>query len=179
MLPDNEEVLKTLVSDTRREIIKVLSDGEKTPTDLSKILKKSKSTIIEHLEKLVEAGLVDKIERPGHKWVFYTLTRKGEFYISKNSQKIIIILSFVFLSIIGGFLSLLKYLSSANPANLVVRGDSSLITETYQKVGKNAIDSTTPAVNLWPLYISIAFFIIALGGIFYLILSKKRMVIEI
>ena len=45
---------------------------------MSRKLGKSKATISEHLDKLVEAELVDKIERDGKKWVFYSLTRKGK-----------------------------------------------------------------------------------------------------
>ncbi|MCX6777835.1 MAG: VIT domain-containing protein [Candidatus Micrarchaeota archaeon] len=69
---------RALSSDTRVQILGELTNGDRTPTDLSRKLGKSKATISEHLDKLVEAELVDKIERDGKKWVFYSLTRKGK-----------------------------------------------------------------------------------------------------
>jgi DNA-binding transcriptional ArsR family regulator len=69
-------ILKLLAADTRMDVLKELKSGNKTLSDLSKILNKDKSTLIEHLEKLTNAGLVKRIERPGRKWIFYTLTKK-------------------------------------------------------------------------------------------------------
>jgi DNA-binding transcriptional ArsR family regulator len=62
---------------TRLEIMRELSEAEKIPTDLSTKLGKSKATIVEHLDKLVDAKLVEKLETPGKKFVYYRLTGKG------------------------------------------------------------------------------------------------------
>ncbi|MEM3400004.1 MAG: VWA domain-containing protein [Candidatus Micrarchaeia archaeon] len=71
------ELHKALSSETRFDLLKELKEGEKTPTYLSQKFGKSKSTIVEHLEKLEEAGLVEKVEEEGKKFVFYRLTKKG------------------------------------------------------------------------------------------------------
>ena len=63
-------LLKVLTSDTRRDILKILSNGYRNPSDLSRMLNKNKSTIVEHLDKMLDAGLVYKIEKPGKKWNF-------------------------------------------------------------------------------------------------------------
>ena len=168
----DDDVLKALVSDTRRNIVKTLSEGDRTPSDLSRLLSKSKSTISEHLEKLINAGLVEKIERPGRKWVFYTLTRKGESYVSKKSQRLIIILSSVFLSIIGGVFSLVKYL--LQPSYMANIGEKVL-----EDSGRAATGEMIPNISPWFLYLSIGLFALALVGIFALIVMKKKGLVEV
>ncbi len=66
-----------LSNETRRGIMRELSEAERIPTDLSLKLGKSKATVVEHLDKLVSARLVEKIETPGKKFVYYKLTGKG------------------------------------------------------------------------------------------------------
>jgi len=171
MAEENDELLKALVSDTRRDIVKTLSEGNRTPSDLSRLLKKSKSTISEHLEKLMDAGLVEKFERPGHKWVFYSLTRKGESYVSKKSQRLVIILSSVFLSIIGGAVSLAGYFGKA-PHMLDNRGQKIM---SIPEAAAGGVLDTTKSTTPWLLYLSIGLFLLALIGIFMLIIMKKKM----
>lgn len=172
MSREDEELFKALVSDTRREIVRTLSNGDRTPTDLSRTLKKSKSTIVEHLEKLMKAGLVEKIERPGHKWVFYSLTRKGESYVSKKSQRLVIILSMVFLSLIGGSLSLVSYLSQSS--YIVVGGEQLRVPEVIAETEKGIVDYVAPGKPTWLLYLSIGLFVLALIGIFVIIVMRKK-----
>ena len=175
MSREDEELLKALTSDTRRNIVRTLSEGDRNPTDLSRLLKKSKSTIVEHLEKLMKAGLVEKNERPGHKWVFYSLTRKGESYVSKKSQRLVIILSSVFLSIIGGVFSLVGYLGKTS--RVLSGGGEKVMGFPEAAVGEvlNTVKSTTP----WLLYLSIGLFVLALIGIFVLIIMKKKRMFEV
>jgi len=77
-------VYRALSSDTRIGILNTLLEGERTPTDISTKLNKSKATIVEHLDKLREANLVEKIEVDGKKWVFYKLTPRGKSVIKKG-----------------------------------------------------------------------------------------------
>lgn len=80
----DEEIYKALSSNTRREILSTLQEGDRTPTDISYKLNKSKATIVEHLDKLMEAKLVEKIEADGKKWVFYRLTSKAKSLLRKG-----------------------------------------------------------------------------------------------
>jgi len=66
-----------LSNETRLEIMRELSEAERIPTDLSLKIGKSKATVVEHLDKLVSAQLVERIETPGKKFVYYKLTGKG------------------------------------------------------------------------------------------------------
>jgi ArsR family transcriptional regulator len=71
----DEQMLKVLSSNTRLEILKRLSEGQMTLTDLARVLDYCKSTIFEHLKKLYEAGLVCRIT--GRKWIYYKLSKQG------------------------------------------------------------------------------------------------------
>ena len=82
--PDDADVYRALSSDTRMNILNTLLEGERTPTDISSKLNKSKATIVEHLDKLREADLVEKIEVDGRKWVFYKLTPRGKSIVKKG-----------------------------------------------------------------------------------------------
>ena len=68
---------KLLENSTRAGIMHELSSADKIPTDISAKLKKSKASVIEHLQALSEAGLVERVAQPGKKFVFYRLTQKG------------------------------------------------------------------------------------------------------
>jgi len=72
------QVERLLENETRAGILRELEAADRIPTDLSARLNKSKATISEHLEELVGAGLVERLETPGRKFVFYRLTRKGK-----------------------------------------------------------------------------------------------------
>lgn len=58
----DREVLKVLSTDTRMDILKMLSKGDRTPSFIGKKLGKTSSTIVEHLDILVKVGLVKKLE---------------------------------------------------------------------------------------------------------------------
>ncbi|MCX6769675.1 MAG: ArsR family transcriptional regulator [Candidatus Micrarchaeota archaeon] len=72
--PHTERLLE---NETRAGIMQELSVADKIPTDLSLRLGKSKTSVVEHLAELVEAGLVQRLETPGRKFVYYSLTQKG------------------------------------------------------------------------------------------------------
>jgi len=69
--------LKVLSSDTRLNILNELKERPTTASFLSKSLNKHVTTVSEHLEKLQDAGLVERQEKPGRKFVFYSLTQRG------------------------------------------------------------------------------------------------------
>jgi len=103
----DRDVLKVISADTRIDILKILSEGDRNPSFISKKLHKSDATIIEHLEALQKAGLVKKVETSGRKWVFYTLTERGKGIISSKNRRLVIILGISLLSLFGGIANLL------------------------------------------------------------------------
>jgi len=100
----DRDVLKVLSADTRMDILKMLNEGARTPSFLGKHLNKSDATIIEHLDVMVKHGLVKKVEQPGKKWIFYTLTERGRGIASSKSRRLIIILSMSLLTLFSGIL---------------------------------------------------------------------------
>jgi DNA-binding MarR family transcriptional regulator len=75
---DSHEIERLLSNGTRAGIMDELSIADKIPTDLSMRLGKSKATVVEHLDALVCAGLVERIQTQGRKFVYYRLTQKGK-----------------------------------------------------------------------------------------------------
>ncbi|MCC7552242.1 winged helix-turn-helix domain-containing protein [Candidatus Micrarchaeota archaeon] len=67
-----------LSNDLRMNMLLELREADKIPTYFSDKFRKSKSTISEHLDKLVSAGLVEKVQEPGKKFVYYRITREGK-----------------------------------------------------------------------------------------------------
>jgi DNA-binding MarR family transcriptional regulator len=65
------------LSDSRLALLSQLQTADRIPTDISTRLGKSKATVVEQLDGLVTAGLVERVSEPGRKFVFYRLTRAG------------------------------------------------------------------------------------------------------
>jgi len=75
---------RALSSETRIALLRELQQRDLTPTDLSTKVGKSKATVVEHLDKLMEAGFVEKKEEEGKKFVFYKLTGRGKDVLRKG-----------------------------------------------------------------------------------------------
>ena len=114
-IPDNgvkitldQRTFKVLASETRIGILKRLDKSQMTVSDLARTLGMSKATLFEHLVKLIEIGLIKKIE-DNRKWVYYKLTWKGKNILHPERTKIAIVLSIIIVSfIILGYLIMLN-----------------------------------------------------------------------
>ena len=58
----DKELLKAIGAETRISILKSLYEHQKTQTDLAKELALSVPTVLEHLNQLQKAGLIEKQE---------------------------------------------------------------------------------------------------------------------
>lgn len=166
----DRDVLKVLSVDTRLDILKMLSEGGRNPSFISQKLNKSEATIVEHLNVLMKAGLVKRIEQPGKKWIFYTLTDKGHGIIASKSKRLIIILVSSLVSFAGGIWSLFLYQTSQlTAADAVERGPFRIQGEPsvtpVDKITNVPIDSMF-------FYISLILLILATVGIGYFIYKK-------
>ncbi len=88
----DRETFRALAVDTRIEILKILDDRQHTLTDLAEALNMSPSTIKEHLDKLVAAGLIKQVDK-GMKWKYYKLTFKGSRIVNPHETPVWIILA--------------------------------------------------------------------------------------
>ncbi len=116
----NLNAFKALASETRLDILKSLDGKRLNLKDLTNVTNLHQVTLHEHLTKLVEAGLVNKIEREGHKWVYYKLSWKGASLLHPENTRITILFSITFIALIIGITSLIDLLrktTSATPEN--------------------------------------------------------------
>lgn len=78
VLPDDpraDAVLDALGDPTRRRLLRLLRDGERTVADLTAALPVTQSAVSQHLRVLREAGLV--ADRPQGRRRFYRVERDG------------------------------------------------------------------------------------------------------
>jgi len=166
----DRDVLKVLSVDTRMDILKILGQGDRTPSDISKKLKKSDATIVEHLEILSRAGLVKKVEQPGKKWVFYTLTERGQGIISSKSRHLIIILSTSILAIAGSVASYFSYQTRQGPfAAITQMGESTPLKDV------SAVPVSAVAGQPYLLYLSEILLVVGFIGIIYYLIERQNL----
>jgi DNA-binding transcriptional ArsR family regulator len=107
----SKNLLKTLTVDTRTNILKSLEKRPMTASELSRKLGKHVTTVSEHLDILRNSDLVERVERPGRKWVYYRLTKPAQKILHPRSYRWTFVLFVAFLSFISGwyFLSVNAY----------------------------------------------------------------------
>ncbi len=91
---------EALAAESRVKILKALSKRRKTLTELSHELGLSVSTMKEHLDVLVKAGLIMQMDE-GRKWKYYELTRKGKGIVSPYPAKVLIMLAISLILVFG------------------------------------------------------------------------------
>jgi DNA-binding transcriptional ArsR family regulator len=99
----SKKLLKALATETRTNILKSLEKRPMTASELSRSLGKHVTTVCEHLDVLRESDLVERVERPGRKWIYYRLTKPGESILHPKSYKWIFVFVTTFLTFIGGW----------------------------------------------------------------------------
>jgi|Deesub1362A_J573_1020465.scaffolds.fasta_scaffold00701_2 DNA-binding transcriptional ArsR family regulator len=108
----DRKALFALASETRIELLKKLDAKRMTLTELSEELNVSKAAVKGHLDKLIEAGMIKKVDE-GRKWIYYELTGKGRNILHPESRtKIYFLLSSALASITAGLFELYKFISS-------------------------------------------------------------------
>ena len=120
----DRETFRALAVDTRIEILKRLGDEyQLTLTDLSQAMGMAPSTIKEHLERLVDVGLIRQVEGDT-KWKYYRLTGKGKQLLNPYEKKVWIVLSTTILLLFASLYRLLYLLkgSLTQAVNLESRG---------------------------------------------------------
>lgn len=102
----DKKTIKALSADTRVNILKSLAERRKTMTELASEFNLSKPTVMEHLIKLEESGLVVKIDTD-RKWIYYELSSKGEKLIKpKTPTPFVILLTLGIIIIVFGSMNL-------------------------------------------------------------------------
>ena len=129
----DRRAFKALASETRVEILKRLDGTQKTVSDLARDLDMNKATMFQHLEQLVEVGLVKKdseedrattvkegpneapVSGPPKKWVYYRLSWKGKNILHPERVRIALALSIAAVSCLLVALIYLMMLQAPGP----------------------------------------------------------------
>lgn len=107
----DRETFKVLAVDTRVKILKILDERQHTLTDLAEELGMAPSTIKEHLDRLVSAGLIKQVDK-GMKWKYYRLTSKGGRILNPYEKKVWIVLATTLVALTASVYTLLTHLQT-------------------------------------------------------------------
>jgi DNA-binding transcriptional ArsR family regulator len=167
----SRDLMKVVSADTRTKILRFLDQRQMTASELSKTLDKHVTTVTEHLDLLERSNLIERMERPGRKWVYYKLTRLGKQILHPQPYKVILVLTLSFLSLgLGTFMMPQEFRIGQQFAAV-----SSQLKETTPALGGN-LENSSP-VSVQPDYsrfvISLAFIGASLFGVVY---SAKQII---
>jgi len=167
----DRDVLKVLSTDTRMDILKVLAEGKRNPSFVAKKLGKSDATIVEHLKIMEKVGLVKKTTAPGKKWVFYSLTERGQGIVSSKSRRLVIILSssLVGLAVGAGLFASHLYTSRILGGKFMTQPAAEAADRVLVpgEAGVGAVLAAQPPVVLYASITLLAISIVGLGFYFY------------
>ena len=109
---------KTLSSETRVQILKLLAGRNYNLTELSVKLSLSAPSIKQHIDLLVESRLIEHVDS-GHKWKYYSLSRKGRKLVDqqKANSQVLIVLATVFIGLVG-VAAIASVLLGSNPYSM-------------------------------------------------------------
>jgi len=133
-------VIGNLFTTTRSRILIELRNRPYTVSELSRITGYSKPTLSYHLDKLCEAGFVQRIEN-GRKWVYYKITEKGMKAIRYELAKTAALLAGGLVSIVAGVLGLVTEKATVRKAVETTKAPVSVPTSTETPV---PVPTSTP-----------------------------------
>ena len=126
----DQESFKALASDTRIEILKRLDKSQMTVTDLANDLKVNKSAVYKHLSRLLDAGLVKKLE-DNRKWVYYRLSMKGMHLLHPERVQIALMLSAAVLAVTLAMVQIYTFIMGNEVVRDAPSGGGPLVGEGY------------------------------------------------
>lgn len=190
----DRNTLRALGADTRIKILKKLGSKRNTQAELASELSLSQPAIKEHLESLLKAGLVERIESE-HKWKYYQITEKGRAIIEPTSKKIWFILGISICALVASFASVWnKLLPAASQTSggsfMIAQQQASTAAYVAENMGLVAEKAPSAAVQLtsntsqnlpfslpsWELLVILAA-LIAIAACLATILKKKKIAI--
>jgi DNA-binding transcriptional ArsR family regulator len=146
----DKETFKALAIDTRVNILRKLDERfQLTLSDLAAEFDMAPSTISEHLDKLVSAGLIAQVDK-GMKWKYYRLTPKAKKILNPYEKKVWIVLSVAAVTLFAAVYRLLFSLEqlatlpfgrASLPAPTSASGDGGgLLYAAVEKSSERALD---------------------------------------
>lgn len=159
----DKETLKALSTDTRQEIIKMLSKRPYTASEISKLMNKHVTTITEHLDVLERARLIYRKDST-NKWVYYALTDKGQKIFKPAYYTWVITLSVALVMVVAFTLYQTMSVGSLKAAGFdaVQNGRASEngvfvdVGEPYAESGKNYVPISITDSDMNPLAVDVS-----------------------
>jgi DNA-binding transcriptional ArsR family regulator len=180
----NRALLKAIGAESRILILKSLADGRKTQSQLAAELGLSSPTIIEHMDQLCSAGLVEKIDE-GRKWKYYELTGTGRKLAAPKPGIPVRAMLFLAIGLLFMAFSWFSLLPTQLPGYFVAGARESGATPmlgatmetTNETLAKSVSDAASSAVQQEPSSM-LAYAVLGLGIAVFLLgtyeLAKKR-----
>jgi DNA-binding transcriptional ArsR family regulator len=160
----DRETLKALSTDTRQDILKMLAKRPYTASELSKILNKHVTTITEHLSVLEKSGVVRKKEST-NKWVYYTLTDKGQKLFKPYYSWVLLFSLAVIVFVVGIYeLTFVSYQATA----------VSMTEQAAQKAGEAPQAVQTAAIETSNLNLIIGILLLVIAVVLLWFAMRKR-----
>jgi len=136
----DKKTFKSLTSETRTDILKLLKKRNHTLSEISEKLKISKTTAKEHIDVLLEGRLIEQIPSH-HKWKYYTLTEDGRKIVGGEGPTRVVIL--IATAIIGLLLSMYGFVGLASPPVQILAGDNALLGGAPEAESMEEADTRT------------------------------------
>ena len=186
----DKETLKAIAVDTRLNILKLLLKKKYTLSDIAGILELGVSTIKEHLDILLKAGLIKK-EDTERKWKYYSLSFKGKRLIEPREIKVLFAFITTLIAAVGMVFVFAKnflmkgaqtFAAEAPRALNVMEAAKGTVVEESAEIVQLAEETVITGTQISPYNLSIIMFIvllilIALSAFFFGMLLKKPQLI--
>ncbi len=108
---EDRKVADAVLSDCRIKILRNLSKRRMTAAELTHKIGVQKNAIYKHLDKLLDAQIVRRIDDIERKWVYYELTEKGSAIVSSKRLQIFVIISSGIGTLFLGMFLMARYFS--------------------------------------------------------------------
>lgn len=103
----DREMLRAINADSRISILKALLQRQKTQSELAAELKVSAPTVLEHMNQLEKARLIEIVpEYADKKWKYYRLTKTGRGIVEGKRMNVILLLTSLSAVITGALIAL-------------------------------------------------------------------------
>jgi DNA-binding transcriptional ArsR family regulator len=146
----DKRTFEALAMESRIKILKALKERRKTQSELSKEMVLAPSTVSEHLEKMLEAGLIVR-KKDHHKWIYYELTDKGQHILSPQKTSVFVFaLSLTLFVVFLGYAFITFTTGSFNATSAPAMEGQKVLEAGAPGLGDNVIrtqlDYLTPAI---------------------------------
>jgi len=156
----DRKTIKALGADARQDIMKLLTKRPHTASEIAKATGKHVTTITEHLTVLEQSDLVRKKDNT-NKWVYYTLTDKGEHLFKPQFYSWVVVFS---LSVVFIFVGMLRLFNT-----------NKLAVAMAEKSSDTLLGASVTAPMVAPIdYTGYLLIVLGLIGIAYLVYRKYK-----